>query len=54
MHEDAVVSLPASDEHLCQLVLPELIDGLVVCGFERDAMLHTIGHYAIHRAEQTI
>ena len=54
MQENAVVYLYAVNEHVCQPVFPELINGLVVCGFERDAMLHTIGHNAVHGAKQPI
>ena len=54
MQKCAVVSFHASYEHICQPVLPKLIYGLVACGFERDAMLHAIGHDAVHGAKQTI
>ena len=54
MDEYAIVSLHTIDENIREFVFPELIDRLVVCGFKRYAMLHTIRHDTIHWSKQTI
>ena len=54
MDEYTIVSFHTIDENICQFVFPELIDRLVVCSFERYAMLHTIRYDAIQRSKQSI
>ena len=48
MDENAIISFHTIDENIRQFVFPELIDRLVVCGFKRYAMLHTIRYDTIH------
>ena len=54
MNQHSVVGSHAFNQHIGQFVAPELVQGAVVCGFEGDVVLHTIGRYAVHRAQQAI
>lgn len=54
MNQEAVVCLDALDEHVRKFVLPELVDGFVVCGFQGDAMFHAVWYNAVQGPKQPV